>query len=60
MSESTTTPMWPLENYSPISWDAEDRALVLGAFFYGYVVFQVPDIWRSSDFKNSGAWGANG
>jgi len=42
MSESTSTPMWPLENYSPISWDAEDRALVLGAFFYGYVVFQVP------------------
>ena len=41
MSESTSTPMWPLQSYSPISWGPEDRALILGAFFYGYVVFQV-------------------
>ena len=33
--------MWPLQSYSPISWGPEDRALILGAFFYGYVVFQV-------------------
>ena len=37
-----STPMWPLQDYSPISWESEDRALVLSAFFYGYVVFQVP------------------
>ena len=41
MSESTSTPMWPSQHYSPISWGPEDRALILGAFFYGYVVFQV-------------------
>ena len=42
MSESKTTPLWPLHNYSPISWNTEDRALVLSAFFYGYIAFQVP------------------
>ena len=52
--------MWPLQNYSPISWGSEDRALILGAFFYGYVVFQVHFASRSSNFKNSGAWGADG
>ena len=41
MSESKTTPLWPLHNYSPISWNTEDRALVLSAFFYGYIAFQV-------------------
>ena len=60
MSNSTSTPMWPLQNYSPISWGSEDRALILGAFFYGYVVFQVHFASRSSNLKNSGAWGADG
>ena len=41
MSNSTTAPLWPLENASPIIWSAADRSFILSAFFYGYVILQV-------------------
>ena len=41
MSNSTTAPLWPLENASPIIWNAADRSFILSAFFYGYVILQV-------------------
>ena len=52
MSNSTTAPLWPMQNSPPIIWSSEDRSFILSAFFYGYVILQV---WQAGIWFNSGA-----